>query len=111
MKNICIYIRGATSSRKDAPQEASSPLLACLQLGESPDYVELTSRNLSVLDAGDLVRCEVHDGQALSLESGSFDAVSSSFGIFLFPDRHAGWREAARVLKAGGLLACCAKGV
>jgi ubiquinone/menaquinone biosynthesis C-methylase UbiE len=71
----------------------------------APQMVGQTAKNLSVLDASDIVRCEVQDGQALSLEAGSFDAVFSSFGIFLFPDRHAGWREAARVLKPGGLLA------
>ena len=71
----------------------------------APEMVGLASRNLSVLDASDVIRCEVHDGQALALESGSFDAVFSAFGIFLFPDRHAGWREASRLLKPGGLLA------
>ncbi|MFK7991962.1 MAG: class I SAM-dependent methyltransferase [Sandaracinaceae bacterium] len=71
----------------------------------SSGMVALASRNLESLDASDIVRCEVQDGQALSLETASFDAVFSAFGIFLFPDRHAGWREAARVLKPGGLLA------
>jgi SAM-dependent methyltransferase len=42
-------------------------------------------------------------GQRLGLESGGFDAVLSSFGIFLFPDRLASWREAARMLRPGGL--------
>lgn len=71
----------------------------------SPAMVALAARNLGALDADDIVRCEVHDGQALGFDAGSFDAVLSSFGIFLFPDRGAGWREAARVLRAGGLLA------
>jgi len=71
----------------------------------SPEMVGLTTRNLSVLDADDIVRCEVQDGQALGFEPASFDAVFSAFGIFLFPDRNAGWREAARVLQPGGLLA------
>jgi ubiquinone/menaquinone biosynthesis C-methylase UbiE len=71
----------------------------------APEMIALAARNLGVLDAGDIVRCEVHDGQSLALESGSFDAVFSAFGIFLFPDRCAGWREAARVLRPGGLLA------
>ena len=71
----------------------------------APEMVGQTAKNLGVLGASDIVRCEVQDGQALSLDAGSFDAVFSSFGIFLFPDRHAGWREAARVLKPGGLLA------
>lgn len=71
----------------------------------SAEMVALASRNLAALDAGDLVRCEVHDGQSLALESSSFDAAFSAFGIFLFPDRRAGWREAARVLRPGGVLA------
>jgi ubiquinone/menaquinone biosynthesis C-methylase UbiE len=71
----------------------------------SPAMVALAERNLRVLDAGDIVRCEAHDGQALGFEAASFDAVFSVFGIFLFPDRSAGWREAARVLRPGGLLA------
>lgn len=71
----------------------------------SGEMVAFARRNLATLDAGDIVRCEVQDGQALSFDDGSFDAVFSSFGIFLFPDRQAGWREAQRVLRRGGLLA------
>lgn len=71
----------------------------------SPEMVALATRNLAGLGAGDIVRCAVHDGQALGFEPASFDAVFSVFGIFLFPDRHAGWREAARVLRPGGLFA------
>jgi ubiquinone/menaquinone biosynthesis C-methylase UbiE len=70
----------------------------------SAGMVALAEKTLGVLDAGDVVRWEVRDGQALGLEPASFDAVFSAFGIFLFPDRLAGWREAARVLKPGGLL-------
>jgi ubiquinone/menaquinone biosynthesis C-methylase UbiE len=71
----------------------------------SAEMVGLTARNLGVLGANDIVRCEVQDGQALGFDVGSFDAVFSAFGIFLFPDRNAGWREASRVLRSGGLLA------
>lgn len=53
----------------------------------------------------DLIRCEVQNGEALSFDDASFDAVFSSFGIFLFDDRCAGWREAARVLRPGGVFA------
>lgn len=70
----------------------------------SAEMVKLAAKNVRDLGGDDLVRCEVHDGQALGFESASFDAVFSSFGIFLFPDRHAGWREAARVLRPGGWL-------
>ena len=71
----------------------------------SPEMVAFATKNLGLLGAGDVVRCEVHDGQALGFESASFDAAFSAFGIFLFPDRDAGWREAARVLRPGGLFA------
>jgi ubiquinone/menaquinone biosynthesis C-methylase UbiE len=48
-------------------------------------------------------RAEVQNGEALSYPDATFDLVASCFGIFLFNDRRAGWREAARVLKPGGL--------
>lgn len=71
----------------------------------SPGMVALAKRTLDGLGAPDVARCEVQDGQALGFDSASFDAVFSAFGIFLFPDRAAGWREAARVLRPGGLFA------
>lgn len=48
---------------------------------------------------------QVEDGQRLSFADATFDGVFSCFGIFLFADRLAGWREAARVLKPGGVFA------
>ena len=44
----------------------------------------------------------VADGQALPFDDGSFDAAFSMFGLFMFPDRAAGFRELARVLRPGG---------
>lgn len=44
----------------------------------------------------------VMDGQALDLESDSFDAAFSVFGLTFFPDRSAGFRELCRVIKPGG---------
>jgi SAM-dependent methyltransferase len=71
----------------------------------APQMVALASRSLGLLGDSDLFHCELQDGQALTFDSELFDAVFSSFGIFLFPDRMAGWREAARVLRPGALLA------
>ncbi len=51
------------------------------------------------------VECRVMDGQALDLEDGAFDIVSSVFGIFLFPDHRRGLTEARRVTRPGGRLA------
>lgn len=51
------------------------------------------------------VICEVRDGESLGLETASFDAAFSAFGIFLFRNRKAGWSEAARVLRPGGWFA------
>lgn len=48
-------------------------------------------------------RTAVENGEKLTFEEGAFDAVFSCFGIFLFSDRISGFREAARVLKPGGL--------
>ena len=68
--------------------------------------VDFTRKVTAQLGAGeDVVRCSVENGQALSFADASFDAVFSCFGIFLFEDRQAGWREAARVLRPGGTFA------
>lgn len=48
---------------------------------------------------------QVENGEKLSFADASFDAVFSCFGIFLFSDRAAGFREAGRVLKPGGVFA------
>ena len=69
----------------------------------SPGMVAISQKRAEALYTSDAFRCEVQDGQALSEDDATYDAAFSCFGIFLFPDRHAGWREAARVLKPGGL--------
>lgn len=70
----------------------------------SRGMVEATRAAAAASGDTSLFRAEVHDGQALGFADASFDAVFSSFGIFLFADRLAGWREAARVLRSGGVL-------
>ena len=43
------------------------------------------------------------DGQTLEgLPDSTFDVVTSTFGLFHFADREAGWRSVLRVLKPGG---------
>lgn len=42
------------------------------------------------------------DALALPFGDGSFDAVCCQFGVMFFPDRITGFREARRVLRAGG---------
>lgn len=71
----------------------------------SPGMVEVARTKAEALFDADAFSCGVQDGQALSEEDARYDAAFSCFGIFLFPDRVAGWREAARVLKPGGVFA------
>ncbi len=42
------------------------------------------------------------DAQALPYEDASFDVVVCQFGVMFFPDKHAGYLEARRVLRPGG---------
>jgi len=48
------------------------------------------------------VHYQVVNALDLPFEDGSFDAVVCQFGVMFFPDKPAGAREAARVLKPGG---------
>ena len=48
------------------------------------------------------VETEIADGQALPYPDRRFDAAYSMFGLIFFPDRAAGLRELARVLRPGG---------
>lgn len=68
----------------------------------SPAMVALAERALAPYSG--YARCEIRDGQALGLENAAFDAAFSCFGIFLFPDRLAGWRSSVEALRPGGLL-------
>jgi ubiquinone/menaquinone biosynthesis C-methylase UbiE len=76
-----------------------------------PEDVEIiaTDLNEAMLDLarnkrGELakVRYQVADALDLPFDDGSFDAVICQFGVMFFPDKAAGVREAARVLKPGG---------
>ena len=59
----------------------------------SAHMVAMTRQAADAAGVAAVVDCEVGDGQQLDIPDGSVDAACSSFGIFLFPDRLAGWRE------------------
>jgi ubiquinone/menaquinone biosynthesis C-methylase UbiE len=67
-----------------------------------------TDLNQAMLDFANakpgMARAELRQADATSLpfDAGSFDAVVCQFGVMFFPDRVAGYREARRVLRAGG---------
>lgn len=71
----------------------------------SGGMVATSQRKAGRAFGADVFRCEQADGQALPYDDASFDAAFSVFGIFLFEDRLAGWQQAARVLKPGGVFA------
>ncbi|MEL6437035.1 MAG: class I SAM-dependent methyltransferase [Pseudomonadota bacterium] len=81
-----------------AGQKAGSVLATDI----SPGMVGIAEKALAPFKP--YASCAVDNGEALGLESETFDAAFSCFGIFLFKDRAAGWREAVRTLKPGGLL-------
>jgi SAM-dependent methyltransferase len=47
------------------------------------------------------IDAQVGDGQALPLASDAYDGAFSMFGLMMFPDREAGFRELRRVLRPG----------
>lgn len=67
------------------------------------DFSEPMVRKLRArASSADLHVDAVHgDGMELPWASASFDAGFSMFGLMFFPDRHAGFRELARVLRPG----------
>lgn len=83
-------------------------------LARLPDKAHLTATDLqqAMIDqarssAGDDPRIEYRqaDATALPFSGASFEAVACQFGIMFLPDKAVGYREAARVLKPGGLFA------
>lgn len=67
----------------------------------SPSMLALVERNRQRRFAGSIATA-LMDGQALSLETSSFDAAGSLFGLVFFPDPTRGLFEMFRVLKPGG---------
>ena len=54
-------------------------------------------------DADKRIQWRKADALALPFEDAAFDVVCCQFGAMFFPDRLAGYREAKRVLKKGGI--------
>ena len=50
------------------------------------------------------IEWQAADAQALPFADGSFDAVVCQFGVMFLPDKVAGFREALRVLRPGGVM-------
>ena len=67
----------------------------------APSMLDEATRKMDRLGISN-VTFELQDGQALTLDDASFDRVTSSFGVMLFPERHKGFAEMHRVLKPGG---------
>jgi ubiquinone/menaquinone biosynthesis C-methylase UbiE len=69
------------------------------------DYAEsMLARLRARLERDELKNVDVKqmDGMRLELESDTFDAAFSMFGLIFFPDRRRGFGELYRVLKPGG---------
>jgi ubiquinone/menaquinone biosynthesis C-methylase UbiE len=66
----------------------------------SSGMIEVLSRRAKEEDLK--IRTEIMNGQALTLDDARFDAGFSMFGLMMFPDRGAGFRELYRVIKPGG---------
>jgi SAM-dependent methyltransferase len=66
----------------------------------APGMVAVLRHHLE--EAGLAAEVQTMDGQALSVEDGSFDVAASNFGLIFFPDRAKGLAELRRALRAGG---------
>ena len=68
----------------------------------APDLIERARERASA--AGSELRLDVGDAEALPYEDGSFDTISSSFGVMFAPDHEAVARELGRVCRSGARL-------
>lgn len=65
----------------------------------NPPMLEVACKKFG---AGESVDFKPADATALPFPDGSFDAILCQFGIMFFPDKDKSYREAHRVLSAGG---------
>ena len=92
-----------TAAGSGVVTRALAPLLA-----PDANYV-VTDLNQPMLDyaksrqgADSRIAWQKADAQALPFEDAAFDLVCCQFGVMFLPDRPSGYREARRVLRAGG---------
>jgi demethylmenaquinone methyltransferase/2-methoxy-6-polyprenyl-1,4-benzoquinol methylase len=71
----------------------------------SVGMLEVGRKKVSAAGLVERVQLEVGDAQKLEFPDDSFDAATIAFGIRNVPDRAAGLREMARVVKPGGKVA------
>ena len=69
----------------------------------APELIQTARERAS--EEGVEISFEVGDAEALPYEDGSFDTVTSTFGVMFAPDHSAVARELARVCRPGGRLA------
>jgi SAM-dependent methyltransferase len=102
--------RAAALGTKDILETAAGTGLvsAALQRKIPDARLTVTDLNRAMLDVaagriaeGGAVLCPA-DAQSLPFPDASFDLVICQFGMMFLPDRSAGYREAARVLRPGG---------
>jgi SAM-dependent methyltransferase len=67
----------------------------------SPRMVAELRARAAARGLGGAIEAEVGDGQRLPFADAAYDAAFSMFGLMFFPDRVAGLRELARVLRPG----------
>jgi demethylmenaquinone methyltransferase/2-methoxy-6-polyprenyl-1,4-benzoquinol methylase len=83
--------------------ERVGPFGRVLAVDLSPEMITAARRQ-----NGDLVQLEFRVGDALALpaEDAAFDAATIAFGLRNLADYEAGFRELARVVRAGGRVVC-----
>lgn len=112
LDNGAHLVEGVTAPQNGAVLEtaAGTGIVSRLLRDALPDDVSLIATDLSpdmVAFAAEHaalpgVEFRQADATALPFADASFDAVVTQFGVMFFPDKAAGYNEAARVLRPGG---------
>jgi len=71
----------------------------------SEGMLEIGKKKIEALHASQIIQLEKGDSEALSFETGSFDAITCAYGVRNFENLEKGLTEMCRVMKPGGRLA------